>query len=50
MRSRIRNAMYEKWINKKVLSLLDQIRFNKDPNDKNPLDTGENIIPSIKNS
>lgn len=50
MRSRIRNTMYEKWINKQVLSLLDQIRFKKDPNDKNPLDSGENIIPSIKNS
>ena len=29
MRSRIRNTMYEKWINKQVLSLLDQIRFKK---------------------
>ena len=29
MKNNIRNTMYEEWINKKVLSLLDQMRFPK---------------------
>ena len=32
MRSKIRNDLYEEWINKQVISLLDQLR-NKNPKD-----------------
>ena len=33
MRAKIRNNLYEEWINKQVISLLDQLR-NKKPEDK----------------
>ena len=50
MKSRIRNTMYEKWINKKVLALLDQIRFKDNSNEENSVNNGDDIIPTINNS
>ena len=35
MKSRIRNSMYEDWINKKVLKLIEQIRYSNNSNKLN---------------
>lgn len=50
MKLRIRNSMYDDWINKKVLSLLDQMRFP----DSSKKDLGskdsQSVIPKIENA
>ena len=50
MKKRIRNIMYEEWINSKVLGLLDQIRYPKNSKNKMFTDNEKNVIPEIKNS
>lgn len=50
MKSKIINLMYEEWINKKVLGLLDQIRFSKESKDKSKVNLAEELTPIIENS
>ena len=50
IKRRIRNIMYEEWINSKVLGLLDQIRYPKNSKNNIFTDNEKNIIPEIKNS
>ena len=50
MKSKIRNSMYEEWVNKKVLGLLDQIRFPKSTKDKSTVNLAEELNPNNENS
>ncbi len=50
MKNKIRNLMYEEWINKKVLGLIDQIRFPKESNDKTKDNLPKEITPNMESS
>ncbi len=50
MKRNIRNSMYEEWINKKVIELLDQIRFPQSKSNSSDLKDENKVIPKIENS